>query len=337
MTMQVRHWRMLAWLATTAVAACAGVMLWNIVKNFKGGTYVAQSTTHFSDMIAKSPGTIPSSDIRVAEWKEYDKLVHCPINGIETVKPVADTSTPAPPPPPSKKKIEDVLILQVVTFAPEDLGRVVVKYKDDSLSPPPLKDQIVLGVGAKLAAPYDIEPFNATLKSIKPNTAIFDWCGEVVELHPTKREEVKSDKAATAGAGDKKGTLSDEDKKALAQVSDKTLNLGNERYLVGTTDQKNIKDNGDKFLGEMRIAERPGANKKPEVVLSNVRSNSYVARTYGLQNEDVLVSINGTPVSSKSQGYQYVRDNPDLSRYDVVIRRAGREITKTVLVNRDKK
>jgi hypothetical protein len=335
MTIHVRHWRVLAWLATAGVSVGAGTVLWNIVKNFRGGKYVAASTSHFTDMIASTAGSIPNSDRTQAQWEDYKRLVQSPINGMEPVK-----ETKAEPAPevkkPEKQKIDDAVKLKAITFAPDDKGRVVIEYKDDSVTSLASKDEIVLPIHGKLAGKYAEDPFNASLTGIRPDTAVFAWCGEVVELHPVKREDIPKDKAAPA-PGAKKGALTPQDEKDLQTITEKTLNLGNERYLVGTTDQKNIAEQGDKFLGDMRIAERPGANKKPEVVLGNVRPNSYVARTYGVQAEDVLISINGTPISSKSQGYQYVRENPDLPRYDVVIRRSGKEITKTILVNRGKK
>jgi hypothetical protein len=335
MRIHVRQWRMLAWLATAGVAAGAGTMLWDIVKKFRSGEYVALSTSHFTDLITSTPGSIPRNETLVSQWDECKNLVHTPINGFEPAPPKAAEQGPTAPAEPKKQKIEDALKLKAITFAPEDKGRVVVEYKDDSVTSLATKDELVLAINGKLAGKYASEPFNATLKGIKPDSAQFDWCGEVVTLHPTKREDVPKDKGPDKPK-DTKGTLSAQDEKDLKTVTDKTLDLGNGRYLVGTTDKKNISDNGDKFLGEMKVADRPGANKKPEVVLANVRPNSYVARTYGLQQDDVLVSINGMPISSKTQGYQYVRENPDLPRYDVVIRRQGKEITKTILVPRNK-
>ena len=333
MRIHVRHWRMLAWLVTTGITACAGTMLWNIVKNYRGGKYVPLSASHYSDIIAQAQGTISTNENRASAWDDYKRLRESPINGVEPVTAKA-TEEKHEPPPPEKQKIEDAVKLKAVAFAPDDKGSAVIEYKDDSITSVALKDELILPINGKLAGKYAIEPFNATLKAIKPDAAVFSWCGEDVVLHPVRREEVTKDKPA-APTGGKKGTLTPQDEKDLLTVSDKTIKLaGDERYLVGTTDQKNIAENGDKFLGEMRIAERPGANKKPEVVLANVRPNSYVARTYGLQQDDVLVSINGVAVSSKSQGYQYVRENPDLPRYDVVIRRSGQEITKTILVKR---
>lgn len=335
MRIHVRHWRMLAWLVTTGITACAGTMLWHIVKNYRSGKYVPYTASHFSDIIAQAQGTISINENRASAWDDYKRLRESPINGVEPVAAVAPT-TKVEEKPVEKQKIEDAVKLKAVAYAPDDKGRAVIEYKDDSITSVALKDEMILPINGKLAGKYAIEPFNATLKAIKPDAAIFSWCGEDVVLHPVRREEVSKDKPVATGG--KKGTLSPQDEKDLLTVSDKTLKLsGDERYLVGTTDQKNIAENGDKFLGEMRIADRPGANKKPEVVLANVRPNSYVARTYGLQQDDVLISINGVPISSKTQGYQYVRENPDLPVYTVVIRRSGKDITKTILVNRNKK
>jgi hypothetical protein len=337
MRLQTRHWRALTWVATLGVACGAGAMLWTIVKNFRSGHYKSRSSSDFNDIIEKAIGTIKKDQIGVTPKTDYAHLWTSPINGHvkQPDKPVA--VIPVEPPKPTKKPIGEVLRVKAVTYAPDDKGRVVVEYKDDSATALAHTEQLILQVGAKLVQPYDAEPFVGSLKTIKSNAAVFLWCGEEIEIHPTLRTEMPRDAKPTK---DKPGgkTLSDQDEKDLGQHKDakETIALGNERYLVGSDDRDSMNKNGDKFLEDVTIKSRPGADKRPEVVLGGIRPKSTLATNYGVQNDDVVVSINGNAVQSKNQAIQWARENPSLPRYDVVIRRKGKEITKTFLVPQNK-
>ncbi len=337
MRLQTRHWRALTWLATLGVAGGAGSMLWTIVKNFRDGHYKSKSSSDFNAIIEAAVGSIPKDQVGVTPKADYAHLWTTPYNGY-VKKPDKPVET-APPPPaePTKKPIGDVLSVKAVTYAPDDGGRVVVEYKDDKDKGNAHTDQIILKVAGKLVQPYDVAPFNASLKTIKANSAVFNWCGEEIEVHPTRKEEASRGSAPTA-KGAKGTTPSDENLKLIEQHKDakETINLGGEKYLIGSDDRDSINKNGDKFLEDITIKTRQGADKKPEVVLGGIRPKSTLATNYGLQNDDVVVSINGNPVASKNQAIQWARDNPNLPQYDVVIRRKGKDITKTYLVPQNK-
>jgi len=336
MRLQTRHWRALTWVATLGVACGAGAMLWTIVKNFRSGHYRSRSSSDFNDIIEKAIGTIKKDQIGVTPKTDYARLWTSPINGHvkKEDKPVA--VQPTEPPKPTKKPIGEALHVKAVLYAPDDQGRVVIEYRDDSVTKDAKTDHLILKVSGKLAHPYDEEPYFGALKSIKENTAVFTWQGEEVVLHPTLREEIPRDQKPVKGA--KTAALSDQDDKDLNQHKDakETIALGNERYLVGSDDRDSMNKNGDKFLEDITIKQRPGADKKPEVVLGGIRPKSTLATNYGVQNDDVVVSINGNAVTSKNQAIQWARENPNLPRYDVVIRRKGKEITKTFLVPQNK-
>ena len=339
MRLQTRHWRALTWVATLGVACGAGAMLWTIVKNFRSGHYRSRSSSDFNAIIEAAIGTIKKDQIGVTPKADYAHLWTSPINGHVKVETVTTNVPPPPPPPPTKKPIAEVLLVKAVTYAPDDGGRVVVEYKDDSATSLAHTDQLILKVGAKLVQPYDAEPFNGSLKTIKSSAAVFNWCGEEIEIHPTLRQEIPKDrKLDKLKGGGKANALSSQDEKDLDQHKDakETIALGNERYLVGSDDRDNMNKNGDKFFEDVTIKSRPGADKKQEVVLGGIRPKSTLATNYGVQNDDVVVSINGNPVVSKNQAIQWARENPNLPRYDVVIRRKGKEITKTFLVPQNK-
>ena len=130
-------------------------------------------------------------------------------------------------------------------------------------------------------------------QAIKDNAAVFNWQGEEVVLHPTLREEMPHDPKPDKKGGAKTAAVSSQDEKDLDQHKDakETIALGNERYLVGSDDRDSMNKNGDKFLEDVTIKSRPGADKKPEVVLGGIRPKSTLATNYGLQNDDVVVSI----------------------------------------------
>jgi hypothetical protein len=337
MRLQTRHWRALTWVATLGVACGAGAMLWTIVKNFRSGHYRSRSSTDFNDIIEKAVGTIKKDQIGVTPKTDYAHLWTSPINGFVKHEDKKVEGPPPEPPKPTKKPIGDALHVKAVLYAPDDGGRVVIEYRDDSVTKDAKTDHLILKVSGKLAHPYDEEPYFGSLKAIKENSAVFSWQGEEVVLHPTTREEMPHDAKPAKDKGGPK-TLSGQDEKDLDQHKDakETIALGNERYLVGSDDRDSMNKNGDKFLEDVTIKSRPGADKKPEVVLGGIRPKSTLATNYGVQNDDVVVSINGNPVVSKNQAIQWARENPNLPRYDVVIRRKGKEITKTFLVPQNK-
>src|SRR5262249_25721365 len=159
MRLQIRHWRAVTWVATVGVAGGAGTMLWTIVKNFREGHYKSRTSSDFNAIIEKAAGTIQRDTIGITPKASFAALWNSPYNGyVRVVQPVAD-STPPKPPEPAKKPIGDVLSVKVVTYAPDDGGRVVVEYKDDRAKQDAHTDQIILRVGAKLAQPYDAEPY----------------------------------------------------------------------------------------------------------------------------------------------------------------------------------
>jgi|SoiMethySBSTD1v2_1073268.scaffolds.fasta_scaffold272301_2 hypothetical protein len=337
--MQVRQLRGLIWVATLGLAALAGWNLWTIVQRMRAKQYEPKSPTYFEQLIGSASGSIDQGEVKLPDWeKDYKPiLVETPINGYvkEPPKPVAVEPTEKLP---AEKKISEVLTVTAIASAPDNGGRVVVKYKDDTVKP--TKDEIVLKVGASLTPPYDYDPFKGRLKEIRPDSAIFDWCGKDVEVHPPRQEDVaaapKPEKAAPGAKFD--ATLSADERAKLEQNKEqkKTVSYAPDSYVVGTEDYNQISSDAEGYLKEARLSEIKNANGQKELTVGAIRPNSALARTYGVQSGDSLISINGEPVSTKAQAYSYVREHSDLSKYVVVLRRKGREVTKTVLVNRNK-
>jgi hypothetical protein len=338
----VRQWRALIWLGTVGLAALAGWNVWQIVQKMQKGEYQSRSSSDFEQIIGGATGSLDETEVRAADWtKDYRALREAPLHGFVKEPPKPVDTTPKEEPVPTEKPITEVLTVTAITQAPDDRGRVVVKYKDDTAKP--TTDEVVLKIGAALTHPYSSAPYDGSLKEIRGDTAIFSWFGKDAEVHPKRREESAktADKTKKGEPGSKSfdGSLTDAEREALtnAKNKEKTIAYAPDSYVVGTKDAAGFAENAEDYLREANIMDRKGADGKREVVVGTIRPGSYLARTYDLQSGDSLISINGTPVSTKTEAYSYVRDHGDLSKYVVVLKRKGREVTKTILVNRDGK
>ena len=339
MQIHVRQWRALLWVATAGLGLVAGFNLWQIVKRENAGGYAARDPSHFSELISAAAGSIDQKEVRIAGWSDYKRLVTVPFNGFVPEKPVVIEEGPKGPVEIPEKPLTDVIKVTAITRAAGDAGRVVVKYKDDTVKPQ--RDELILAIGGVLTFPYDGEPYHGRLKSIHDDSATFDWFGKEFEVHPMRRDEGPkgAQKGPDAAKSDFDASLSAEEAALLAanKKTEKTIALPNDSgYVIGTKDYDDLSSNAENYLREARLVEQKTADGKKELVVGNIRTNSYLSKTYGLQTGDSLVSINGTPVSNKPQAYAYVRENDSLSKYVVVVRRKGKEVSKTILVNRDK-
>ncbi len=339
MQIHVRQWRGLLWVATLGLVGLAGWQGYGMWQRHSRGAYIAKDTAHYTGLISEALGTIDQKSVRNAEFlRDYQKLVTVPINGY----------VPPPPPPPvvvddrpvavAEKPLADILKVNAITEAPGGTGRVVVKYKDETVKP--LRDELILAVGGALTYPYDGEPYHGKLKAIQGDSAVFEWFGKDVELHPTRREEgVKSPTVPGAGgtAVETGLTASEIELLAAHKSAEKTVALPDEAgFVIGSEDYSTLSNKADEYLREARLSDAKDADGKKYYTVGMLRNTSYLAKTYGIQTGDQLISINGTPVNGKAQAYTYVRENSSLSKYVVVIRRKGKDITRTILVNRDK-
>jgi len=338
MQIHVRQWRGLLWVGTLALAAWAGLIVWKIFDRQRSGAYVPRDPAVFTKEISDAQGTIDQKAVKLGQWDEYKRLVSSPLNGHVKEQPKPPDPKPEGPVKLPEKPLTDVVKISAITSAPADGGRVVVKYKDDAVKP--TRDELILGVGSTLTAPYDDEPYHGRLKAIHAGVAVFDWCGKEVELRPQRQEEGKKHpgtaSAATTVAVDT--ALSDSEKEFLAanKKVERTITLPNDAgYLIGSKDHAELSSNARSYLNDLKLREVPNADGKKELTVGNMRSNSSLARNYGVQAGDTLLSINGTPASTEKDAYAYIRENGNLSKYVVVLRRKGKEITKTILVNRE--
>lgn len=338
MQIHVRQWRALLWVGSVGFLALAGWQGWQLYQRHRAGAYVAHDSSYFAGLIGEAAGTIDKREMRVADEKFFEKLWKSPFNGFVPPPPAVPIKVDDAPTIVAEKPLSDVLKVNAIAQAPGDTGRVVVKYKDETVKP--LRDELILAVGAQLTFPYDGEPYHGKLKSIQGDSAIFEWFGKDVEIHPTRKEEGTKSPTAVETTAKKVDTNLTEAEAALLAANknvERTVALPDDAgFVVGSKDYAELSNKAEDYLRDARLSEVKDVDGKKALTVGMLRNNSYLAKTYGVQTGDQLVSINGTPVSTKAQAYTYVRENSELAKYVVVVRRKGKEVTKTILVNRDK-
>jgi membrane-associated protease RseP (regulator of RpoE activity) len=82
--------------------------------------------------------------------------------------------------------------------------------------------------------------------------------------------------------------------------------------------------------GVTTSTERLAADGLPAIKLTTVPKDSALAKA-GAQDGDILISINDKRITSKPEAVRYVKDNPNLSSYEVQFRRRGVTYTRVVM------
>ncbi len=165
----------------------------------------------------------------------------------------------------------------------------------------------------------------AVVKTVEVGRVLFDYDNKEVVLVP---------KAAPPAAGSAKTNRKVEVQPSadvntwVAVDAQRPANI--EITDVGVA---SLKVQGEASLEGVRWSEETLEDGQKAIRIDEVPPNSVLAKG-GAQGGDVLVSLNGTRVSSRADIVAYVKRNPDLSRYEVVFLRRGIKHTRVVSVPR---
>lgn len=111
--------------------------------------------------------------------------------------------------------------------------------------------------------------------------------------------------------------LSNIDRRPDAPPDAQTVQISPSKFRIGTEDAAEINDNYAEILTSDVSMDRhrdPKTRRFDGIEIKNVKPGSIAAR-HGVQDGDVIKSINGTPVSSKEEAIVFVKNNKD--KYDV--------------------
>ncbi len=93
-------------------------------------------------------------------------------------------------------------------------------------------------------------------------------------------------------------------------------------------DMDYLKNNYNKILNELQTRSyyNRETGKYEGVILQNVPEKS-LARKYGFVRNDIIISINGHPVTNKGAAVRWAKANPNESSYNVIYLRKGQQKT----------
>lgn len=110
--------------------------------------------------------------------------------------------------------------------------------------------------------------------------------------------------------------------------------IGKNTYRLGTEDVTQIGEDYARILSEevrTRVHRDPNTGRPDGVELTQVAESS-VASRHGARAGDVIKSINGHPVTSKSEALAFVKNNKDMyDKWEVVVSNLGQERTVTFI------
>jgi hypothetical protein len=271
---------------------------------------------------------------------EYDRVKRVffdlPWTGKETKVEVSGAG-PKVDDTPKYKPVKDllkVLFIQVDTTDAKQ-GLALVKFSDPQLAAAAKHyEDSVLHTGERLAAPYT----GIHVVSIAPDGVHFGFDDAAREMEvlpplafPNGRGIVK------VGEG---GVILPEARAAIPRSAGapvwkpKTttqLDAAGKRFAVGTEDLREMERDYARILSQdvsYRSYRNPRNGQLEGIELTRVKPDSIPARA-GLSEGEVLISINGHPVTSVNDAIQYVKkEASNTSRWEAVFEKNGRRFTR---------
>ncbi|MEZ6017307.1 MAG: PDZ domain-containing protein [Planctomycetota bacterium] len=237
----------------------------------------------------------------------------------------------APTGPVVKPKIvvSDLVTIQMVQVASTDPGAslALVAWKKPELQ----KASGVLSIGQKLPKPYD----GAVVKDIRTDGIEFaftvdDQEPEFVKV-PSGSEGLISFVDSVDGIRKFKPRREIPTAAAFGPVwPERTREIARDVYEIGEQDSRDFERDYARILSEdVRTETFFKDGKRAGLKLTEVKPGS-LAASHGATSGDVIISINGQPVSSEQEAIKFVKNNSaNTTVWQVVVENLGRQRTVT--------
>jgi hypothetical protein len=334
--------------------AAAKTLVWTAAAVFGAGlvAHVAWFLTNDAD--AASAPTRESMEKQLSEVREIPQRVQDVVDYNLVKRGVGrefDWSGKPPPPPAPKVEpqpegaqkvrdpIEKYLIVRAVKVdaVSPDMSDAFLKYKSEANVPPnvaKVDGTVLKRVGERLDGTILSQ---IKVVAIRPDGVLFSFIND-----PQREHELVAPQEYSLGARyrvlDNGQTLPDpvSDVTQIPRRTDntpleRTTPISPNRFRIGTEDAREIDERYAEIITEevgYRRFRDPVTRQPAGIEITSVKPGSLAAR-HGVQQGDVIKSINGHPVSSESEAIQYVKQNKD--NYDEwVVEVWNRGQTRTV-------
>lgn len=334
--LNIRTLKSLSWLAVVLAFAWAGFIFWDIYEGKeKEGRYEPRLRSVFVEILESR--TDEARDFRDSRntYGKNDQEKPWLVRTDGSVKP-------KPKPPESEKdkgpkqpvekpleKLSDVINVSMVVWSNDPLDRfVAVRYAEDAKEPSvnAKSRRLHLSPGDPLRSPYDAGRYNGKVLSIDKQAVTFSWGGEEVTLNPPLGRDGEGERADLWNVRERPDVLAEFGGARPAE----TQRLSDGSVIIGTNDIDVFRSRGAEIfesIGPRTVT--PKNSSDGMVELTNVPEDSII-RSYGFKSGDRIISVNGIPMSSTSQAWNWYEQNPDLPSYHVKYESSGQEKSTTI-------
>jgi len=248
----------------------------------------------------------------------------------EVETPVMDPSALEPQKPVHTPvdKILKLLMIQVDAMRPER-SRIYVRFLEPAFAQRPFRH---VEQGATLPEPHS----DITVSEIRADAVVFTFANADIPdqtIKPSKlRDRPYIVEVGPDGVRAPIRREIPESSRTLVFAPTQTTLVRKGVYQVGSEDSQYIAEHYPEILTrdlEYRTYRDPQTGKRAGIEVRSVRAGSVAAR-HGAQSGDIIVSVNGHPVTSDHEAIKFAKDNADkFSTWNVEIIRLGRRMTLT--------
>lgn len=334
--MNISSIKLLSWVGS---AALFGYLVWFIVefKTAEAGrqTVVAELAEDATKRLGAVEAPPPEKDDLVAYGSVRDHLGLLNWTGKveKVVEPPKGPKVEDQPKP--KKPVSDLLsVIYVQYHSRGDRSAALVKYRDPALvTAPKAKTKLVLG--DTLPKPYEY----VFVEAIEVDGVSFAFSDdEERESEWLETADFQEGVSLITPVGEG-GVVMPTEESRISQTPtatpwrpSETTPIGKNKWRIGTDDVEYISENWSEVLArDVRDRRHRDAatGKYDGIEITDVSPGSFAER-HGVEQGDVIKSINGHPVTSKTEAINFVKNNDDLyDSWEVIIERLGRDVSLT--------
>jgi hypothetical protein len=333
--MNISTAKSLIWVASLGVSGYLGFYVFTF---YKARDVLAEPVS--SERILGVLDSVAKPEVQRAGGVPYDAVMQVFHELDWTGKP------PPPPPPPTTgtevkpkvvpiSSILKVLALSVNTFEPAKSLAVVAFVDRTVLGPNPGREDSFLRPGERLPGKYK----DVRVESITPEGVVFAFDDETRAKETVAPPEYQSGKNIGIVVVGEGGAILPPKKSVIQRVENarpftpgETTLIRKNEYQVGTKTLERLDEDYATILSrDVRYStyRNPRTGSVEGIKVNHVAPNSLPAQ-HGLQEGEVLKSINGHPVTSVNDAVAYVKANSNTtSTWVAVFTHQGREFSRT--------
>ena len=329
--MNVRRTKTIVWLFNALTVLCVLFVLVSIVKKERAGEFKPRKSEGFMKKLRSKISTDERGVKRRRNLLKYSALWKARIDGSLRKDPNAEKKKEPDVFRPKNEPISNVLEIAMILSSPHSPkeSKVRLRYlKENELDE---EKELVLHLwsreGDPLKSPYQKSPSSGRVLRIEESQVVFSWFGEETTLGP-KSFVSAADKAMETSA-DGKAFPEDPLKRYRRRPPNETVEVAAGQYAICEDEYKQITEKSETVLNSVSLTTftNPETGAK-SIKVGSVKQDS-LAYKRGVRQGDVLISINGIPVSSKAGAINYFKQHPNEGKYTVEIDRMGRRVYKT--------